>query len=68
MEQDLYFALQQAQRLPAHLQRQCAKAIHRFIEHSYRLSAQNDGDEIEKMDEVLMRIGEPRLSDVKSDC
>lgn len=67
MEHELTIAIQHAQRLPAHLQRQCAKQIYRFIEQSYRLSAQNDGDEIDQMDEVVRRIGEPSLIDVKSE-
>jgi hypothetical protein len=67
MDQDLKKALQHLQRLPLRTQQKCAEVINRFIEHSYRMSATNDGDEGASMDEIIKRVGEPRMADVKGD-
>lgn len=67
MDQDLKQALEHVQRLPLRAQRMCAEVINRFIEQTYRMSATNDGDDSASMDEILKRVGEPRLADVKRD-
>lgn len=67
MDQHLKHALEHLQRLPLRTQRMCAEVINRFIEQSYRMSATNDGNEGASMDEIIKRVGEPRLADIKRD-
>ena len=67
MDQDLKQALQHLQRLPLRTQRKCAEVITRFIEQTYQINATNDRDDAASMDELIKRVGEPRMVDLKRD-